>query len=113
MADHVKRYYAFGDNPRDRLRQRAVHRFKYDQKRANDPVRLFYNSKIWRNLRARFLKQHPVCRCGVPATQVDHKRSVREDWNLRLALENLQALCQSCHSRKTAAISIAGYREFT
>lgn len=55
-----------------------------------------------------FLKRHPLCQDPdgvhggrpVPATDVDHIKARRDgggdDWS------NLQALCHSCHSRKTA-----------
>jgi len=59
----------------------------------------------WRKLRANFLKNYPNCQatgCTLPATQVDHVKSVRERPDLRLAWRNLRALCASCHSRRTA-----------
>ena len=62
----------------------------------------------WRKLRAMFLRRHPLCadpfeiHGGRPvvATEVDHiqplSRGGGHEW------ENLQALCKSCHSKKTA-----------
>jgi 5-methylcytosine-specific restriction protein A len=57
----------------------------------------------WRKIRARYIAAHPLCElCKsegwlTPAEQVHHKVKVADggsnDW------ENLQALCQSCHSR--------------
>ncbi len=67
-----------------------------------------YNAR-WRRLRLMFLAENPLCsdpyhvHCGTPAlaTDVDHimprERGGDDDWI------NLQALCHSCHSRKTAA----------
>jgi 5-methylcytosine-specific restriction endonuclease McrA len=61
-----------------------------------------------RKLRAMFLRRHPLCadpfemHGGRPvvATEVDHiqplSRGGGHEW------ENLQALCKSCHSKKTA-----------
>lgn len=61
----------------------------------------------WRELRQTFLRRNPLCieclREGrtEPATDVDHiiakRLGGRDEW------ANLQALCHSHHSRKTAA----------
>ncbi len=75
----------------------------------------FYHSTRWRKLRRYALSRDPLCRDPfgehaewsevVSATEVDHivPRRVRPE--LELALENLQALCKRCHSRKTKAES--------
>lgn len=67
----------------------------------------------WAKLRRSFLTRHPLCvdctRRDIvePATEVDHIRPLRDggtnDWS------NLQPLCKSCHSRKTA-IDVAARR---
>ena len=55
----------------------------------------------WRKIRLMFLRTNPLCAaCGRAASEVDHitpKRAGGEDDD-----ENLQALCKSCHSSKTA-----------
>lgn len=56
----------------------------------------------WRAIRAAFLKTHPRCPCGAPATEVDHIVSLRNGGTNAAA--NLQALCKPCHARKTATI---------
>lgn len=61
----------------------------------------------WRNARVRFLRVHPLCEnCSridapVAATVVDHKTPHRGDQYLFWNENNWQALCASCHSRKT------------
>ena len=73
---------------------------------AFDSERGFYQSERWRAVRAAFLREHPLCvQCHtvqrvVPAVVVDHicplkAGGARFDWH------NLQALCVSCHNRKT------------
>lgn len=74
--------------------------------RDADPRRtLPLNSHKWRKLRAYILEESPLCEhCikrgeTVPATDVDHV-----DGNPgNNSMANLQSLCHSCHSTKTAA----------
>lgn len=56
----------------------------------------------WRLIRAAFLKAHPLCECGKPATEVDHKLALRKGGSN--AWSNLQPMCKPCHSRKTVEV---------
>jgi 5-methylcytosine-specific restriction protein A len=62
----------------------------------------------WVRLRLMVLAEEPLCReclkLGMvePASEVDHVISVRQAPELRLVRSNLQSLCASCHSKKTA-----------
>lgn len=68
----------------------------------------FYHTPQWRKLRALKIKNNPLClhceRKGYlnPATEVDHIIPIVDDQSLALDYSNLQSLCKSCHSRKTA-----------
>lgn len=53
----------------------------------------------WFKVRARFLRAHPTCGCGAPASQVHHVVRVRDGG--RHEPGNLRPLCASCHSRLT------------
>ena len=60
-------------------------------------------STHWHQTRGRYLTQHPLCvACGQRATDVDHiisrAKGGSDEWS------NLQSLCHSCHSRKTAQV---------
>ena len=58
----------------------------------------------WRALRTRYLQVHPVCEvggCSRAAVAVDHVVPMARGGE-RLSWDNLQGLCASCHSRKTA-----------
>lgn len=63
----------------------------------------------WRKARIAFLQRNPLCvecmRKGVltPATVVDHIIPHRGDKELFWNEENWQALCKSCHDRKTGS----------
>lgn len=55
----------------------------------------------WQRLRAWYLKQYPLCnRCEgvVPATVVHHIKPISEG-GARLDVENLEALCATCHNK--------------
>ena len=70
--------------------------------------RWMYGTGKWEALRSAQLLREPFCRaCGRRgvreyATDVDHIRDHKGDWTLFTDLENLESLCHSCHSRKTA-----------
>ena len=58
-------------------------------------------SRAWRRLRLWVLRREPWCRvCSEPATEVDHLLP-RKFGGIH-ARQNLQGLCKSCHSAKTA-----------
>lgn len=73
--------------------------------RDSDPRRtIALNTSQWQKLRAQVLAQEPLCRdCHkrqiiTPATDVDHISGDPSD----NSMDNLQPLCHSCHSIKTA-----------
>lgn len=56
----------------------------------------------WQRMRAIYLKANPVCiRCGAPSRAVDHVTPHRGDYRLYYDTANWQAMCLSCHARKT------------
>lgn len=62
-----------------------------------------YNNARWDTLRARVLHDEPFCvECKHLATVVDHIVPHRGDQKLFYDRNNLQALCKTCHDRKTA-----------
>ncbi len=82
---------------------------RYNKDRRADPSRsdAFYSSAVWRRLRAAHLSEYPLCvECEakgrtVAATIVDHKTPIKQG-GAPLDPENLQSLCNPCHSRKSA-----------
>lgn len=64
--------------------------------------------RAWQRFRAGYLKQHPLCaHClanGITtmATDIDHIRRL-QDGGAKYDHDNLQPLCKSCHSKKTAS----------
>jgi len=63
----------------------------------------------WRKARAAFLQKHPLCRQCLregrltPATVVDHILPHRGNQELFWDEKNWQALCRTCHDRKTGS----------
>lgn len=61
----------------------------------------------WRKFRDRYVKEHPLCiHClanGIltPTQEVDHIVPHQGDKDKFWDADNLQALCKSCHSKKT------------
>lgn len=55
----------------------------------------------WQKYRITFLRQHPICSCGQPATIVDHIIDHLGNIELFWRRENHQALCETCHNKKT------------
>lgn len=65
----------------------------------------FYWSKPWRALRARTLRDNPVCQspaCRLPSSHVDHIQTRRQAPKRELDPTNVMAFCASCHNAKTA-----------
>ena len=84
-----------------------VHRDYGRARRAFDTELGLYQSARWREVRAAFLREHPLCvACKatdrvVAAKVADHIRPLK-DGGERFDWVNLQGLCVSCHNRKTA-----------
>ena len=77
---------------------RAQETRQYDAARGS-PAQRGYGFR-WRKLRRMVLASEPLCRvCGAPATEVDHILALARGGDD--AMDNLQALCRPCHSRKT------------
>jgi hypothetical protein len=69
--------------------------------RARRPREPFYGSAKWRAVRKQYLERNPVCEepgCDAASTDVHHI-----DGNVEhLSYRNLEGLCHSHHSRRTA-----------
>lgn len=82
---------------------------EYNREQRPEYSRKLYRSSRWRRLRRRFLQENPLCveckKVGrlTAATVVDHIIPHKGDEKLFWDEDNLQALCKSCHDRKTAA----------
>ena len=66
-----------------------------------------YSSKKWKSFRKSFLHESPLCKnfdeCKSFATEIDHIKAVASDFDEHFYdTNNLQGLCKSCHSKKTA-----------
>ena len=77
-------------------REDAARKARFDQRRPSSSARGYDRS--WEKARAEFLRRHPRCKCGDPATLVDHIRPHRGDQTLFWDKTNWEAMCVSCHS---------------
>ena len=74
--------------------------------------------KDWEKLRKDFLTMYPFCvhcyKKGIltKATELDHIIPHRGDLELFYNTKNLQALCKSCHSKKTKTEDNIRYKKF-
>lgn len=80
---------------------------KHDGKRYVHPCRLPQFRKAWDEFRKQHLARNPLCAmCSNVGNQLDHIIPLRyaDEIDLETLLDesNLQILCASCHSRKTA-----------
>lgn len=80
----------------------------YDRRRDKQ-YKDFYNSTAWRKVRYQaMLRDEWLCvMCldgGIYKQAIigDHIIPVRQDWDKRLDIDNIQALCHECHNTKTA-----------
>ena len=87
----------------DKHKTTREQQYNYNRRRYDREYLNFYNSARWRRLREQILMQnHYICvRCGRQAEMVDHIVPTKVDWNRRLDPSNMQAMCWSCHNRKT------------
>ena len=92
---------------RHRSDARRVRRSIQPERRESAEWHTLYDSDRWRMMRAAQLLREPFCReCAAVgirtrANTADHITPHRGDQTLFYNPENLQSLCQSCHSRKT------------
>ncbi|TYS50095.1 HNH endonuclease [Bacillus infantis] len=93
-----------GCKPKQGERHKLYDRYRRDQETA-----AFYKSTPWRKVREQALArdiglcQHCLSKGRIKwADMVDHIIPIKEAWELRLVLDNLQSLCNSCHNIKTA-----------
>jgi 5-methylcytosine-specific restriction endonuclease McrA len=82
---------------RGRCRHHAQQR---EASRRGRRDRRVYMSLKWKATRSRVLFEHPICPCGALANEVDHIVPL-ELGGAPFSRDNLQALCPTCHSRKT------------
>tara|TARA_R100001594_G_scaffold95831_2_gene130128 strand:+ start:323 stop:673 length:351 start_codon:yes stop_codon:yes gene_type:complete len=88
-------------------RKKKVDILNVNKSRAGSDMREFYNSRAWRSLRNYKIQMNPCCenceKKGLtePGKEVDHIIAIK-DGGTRLGIHNLQTLCRSCHSSKSA-----------
>ena len=98
----------------DKLNGGKVEKMPWEKKQDKGYTELsrtgFYSSSKWIKIRDFVIKREPLCRMCLkakgyrkPANMVDHIESINMDSSneLKYGIENLQALCFTCHRIKT------------
>lgn len=85
--------------------KRDVDRY-YNKHVRDQKAKEFYNSVEWRRAReAAIARDNGLCQHCLkdkritPAYMVHHIVSLKEDWSLRLKLDNLVSICNPCHNK--------------
>lgn len=100
-----KRAPIFRPFGRTREQQTQALRQETDDRRGSSTARGYGSD--WQRVRLAHLQSEPLCRfCSergevVPATVVDHVKSIVEAPHLRLDHSNLRSLCKRCHDSRT------------
>ena len=79
-------------------------KLRYERDNDSKDRQRFYHSRKWQAIRLKVLQEHPVCQvinCLNPASEVDHITAIQDGGSMT-DRANLQALCVSCHAKKTA-----------
>lgn len=86
---------------------------KQNQNHYERPAeQLLYRDPKWQKASKIFLMANPICViCGRPATDTDHIRPHKGDYNLFWDVSNWQPLCHECHARKTYQENREAYRD--
>ena len=93
-----------------RKQQQRTQSKAYTSRAENKQYVDFYNSTSWRNLSTTHRKRYPLCahclehNITKPADVVDHVIEIRDVFEKRFDITNLQSLCNSCHNTKTARV---------
>lgn len=88
--------------PTIRLKDTGAERRPRKQMSERTYIDTRYNSRQWRALRDGVIRDCPECvECGRLATVVDHIEPVRLGGSF-FCIDNLQAMCASCHNAKSA-----------
>ena len=91
------------------LRSRRHGDAEYNFTRRDPVVARIHGSVRWQAVRARVLRDEPVCRSCArqgltePAKQVDHIVPLAVAPHLAYVRSNLQPVCTACHGRKSAS----------
>ena len=84
------------------------HHKTYDKYKRDRRSMSLYHSVAWRKLRRQALiRDEWLCQMCLKEgilTQAkigDHIIPIKQDWDKRLDIDNIQSLCMSCHNKKT------------
>ena len=89
------------------LREKKIDLFAHNKSRSGADMMHFYQSKAWKSLRNYKIQINPLCEnCESKGLveagkEIDHITAIKDNGSM-LSLNDLQTLCRSCHSSKSA-----------
>ncbi|MBB4873446.1 5-methylcytosine-specific restriction endonuclease McrA [Bacillus velezensis] len=79
---------------------------RHNKHSRNKTITSFYKSTEWKRTRQlALIRDNHLCQhclkdhCFTPAGMVHHIVEVKQDWSKRLAIKNLESLCNACHNK--------------
>lgn len=90
-------------------KHKSIANYYYDRYRRNPVTKIKYG-RPWQKIRNAYIAEHPICEVchSARATEVHHKLPLKCGGTHDI--ENLQALCKSCHSRIHFAIGDRNFK---
>ena len=91
------------DKPKGKIETLEINK-SHKRSRTKRTTDSFYNSTRWRKLSKWYLSNNPICEmCDNDLSRHSDHIIPWQDGGSKYLVDNLQALCLSCHAKKTSS----------